>query len=286
MTVRDVKEAVLGYGFSRDLSDNDSLFYTSLNMAIRTVNRLRPRTGSCVIVHEPVRALVSYREVEHGGAGRSLEYREKAFSASVEVTGTGGLRVTGGTINGSETAAWSLEHGWIRLSVEGDDTGMIVLSFTGDYPFAVRNISFFDTAFPPKTEIFGGDVVDYDLSKLVNDFGRVSLPLYKDGVSTTPSDPRTRIVNERVLRVPVDDRGTYEVVYEREPPRFGWDDDEKDVWLDGDLAEILPLLVASYVWRDDEPEKSETYYRLYRAEAETIHKAPVINHYIDRGGWS
>ena len=285
MTVLDVKNAILAYGFSRDLADTDGLFYTSLNLALTAVNRLRPRTGSAVIVHEPVSAVAEWHDVTRRSGGELLSYRSLARSAVFEVTGTGGVRVTNGTIDGMGAASWSLQTGWTRFTVFGD--GEIILEFSGEYPYAVRNVAFYDTPFPNAIALFGGETVEYDLRRVVPDFGRATLPILCDGIPVTPSDPLLRLAHGYVLSVPKDARGTYEVIYERALPRYKDEDsDEEEIPLDGDLVDLLPLLVASYVWLDDEPEKAARYEALYRAATAEIRGVLKISHYIDRKFWT
>lgn len=285
MRVLDVKNAILAYGYSRDLADNDGLFYTALNLSLRAVNRLRPRTGSAVIVHEPISAVAEWRDVARRLGGEMLSYRADARSVVFEATGTGGVQVTNGTINGRDAAVWSLETGWTSFTAIGD--GEMVLTFSGEYPFAVRNVAFYDTPFPPSVALFGGETVEYDLAKIVPDFGMATLPILRDGIAVTVTDPHLRLLHGHVLCVPKDARGTYEVVYEKDIPRYADEDsDQEEIVLDGDLAELVPLLVASYVWLDDEPEKAARYEALYRAAAAEIRPTPKIAHYIERKGWA
>lgn len=195
MTVKEVKDAVKGYGYSLDLADNDALFYTVLNLAIREINRLRPRTGSIVIEHP--------------------------------------------------------EQG-VEEVIEG--------------------------------------VLEYDLSQKCQnlDFAAAVLPLLKNGVPTYPEDPRGMLLHGAKLRLPIAESGTYEVIYEKAPSRFKneEEDDAKRLPLDGDLCELVPLLVASYVWLDDEPDKAQHYGALYRTAKAEIRKHESIAHVIDRKGWS
>jgi hypothetical protein len=65
------------------------------------------------------------------------------------------------------------------------------------------------------------------------------------------------------------------------------EDDEID--LDEDICQILPLLVASYVWLDDEEEKSSVYRSLFYREAESISRfggdTSCCDSYFLDGGW-
>lgn len=279
MTVLEVKEAVLGYGYSRDLGGSDGLFYTSLNLAMQEVNRIRPALGTVVIVHEPAKAVASWPEVTLVTNEEPRVYTAVARSLVFEVSGNGGVTVTGATIDGSDMKSWNAGSGWMRFVATADSSKEIALTFSGDC-FYIRNVAAYAV---PAT--FTGEVVEYDLK--TNDFARATLPLYKDGVEFFPDDRRAMLIDGRYLRLPNSDRGTYEVRYEKTPQRFKDEDsDKEEILLDADLAELLPLLVASYVWRDDEPEKASAYYSLYSVASSRVRKPEKITHWVDRKGWT
>lgn len=280
MTVLEVKEAVLGYGYSRDLAGSDGLFYTALNLALQEVNRIRPAMGTVTIVHEPVKAIASWAEVSLNTRENPLSYTAVARSVVFEVSGHGGVTVTGATIDNSTVKSWNAGSGWMRFCAIADSVREISLQFDSQNYFHVRNVSFYDI---PAT--ITGDIVEYDLA--TDDFGMATLPIMRDGEEVYLSDARALLLDGRYLRLPRSERGTYEVRYEKRPQRFKDEDsDGEEIRLDADLAELVPLLVASYVWKDDEPEKATAYYSLYKTAASGIRKAPRITHYTDRKGWA
>lgn len=284
MKVIDVKNAVLGYGYSRDLADNDELFYTVLNLAMKEVNRIRPLTEMATIVHEPIKPLIADHPVKEKKPGEDLIIEGEGRSVVFEVSGSGGVDVDGGTIDGHPSATWTAQ-GWKRLIARGD--GRLRLTFSGESPYHVRNVAFYDVDITATSGRTVGEVTEYDLSSFVTSFAAPVLPIMKDGIPMNPSDPRTLIINGRLLRIPNLDKGTYEVECEVYPPRYvNEGDDEKNLPLDEDVAELVPLLVASYIWLDDEPEKSVRYKNLYDAAKREIRGSVKISHVIDRKGWS
>ena len=46
--------------------------------------------------------------------------------------------------------------------------------------------------------------------------------------------------------------------------------DDNVIDLDDELCSLLPVLIAAYVWIDDEPQKSEYYMSLYRERSNDI----------------
>ncbi len=285
MTVLEVKEAVLGYGFAPDLEENDVLFCTALNLAVKEINRIRPRTDTIVLVHEPVAPVYEMPDVTICHPGKEISLSCSARSAAFEVSGTGGVIVTGATINGNDRASWSANGGWVRLAAVSPTEGEIKLSFAGEDAFYIRNVAFFDIPLPPSS-ITGGDTVDYDLKAVAPSLARVVLPILKDGVPMLANDPKVILLHDYILRLPKDARGTYEIQYEPYPRRFGVYDDREEIPLDDDLSELVPLLVASFVWLEDDASKAARYDSLYRAAAANIEKRTTIPKWVDRTGWA
>ena len=284
MTVHEVKEAVLGYGFAPDLEENDSLFYTSLNLAIKEINRIRPRTDTLVLVHEPVAPVFESADVVLCQPGKEISFSCSARSATFEASGAGGVIVTGATINGSDRASWN-EVGWVRLTAVSPAEEEITLTFSGEAAFHIRNVAFFDMPLPP-SGIAGGDTVDYDLKSAAPSLARVVFPILKNGIPMRADDPRTILTHNHILRLPKAAHGTYEINYEPFPRRFGEYDDREEIPLDDDLSELVPLLVASLVWLEDDASKAARYDSLYRAAAANIRKQTKIPQWIDRTGWA
>ena len=71
-------------------------------------------------------------------------------------------------------------------------------------------------------------------------------------------------------------KGLFKVIYNRKPKSIEntgeASEDSTVIDLDEDLCALLPILVASYVWMDDEPEKAQYYLMLYRERAVDIER--------------
>lgn len=301
MTVNEVKEAVVGYGYSRDLAGNDSLFYTALNLAVKEVNRLRPRTETVTIVHEPIGEVAAYRDVAICKPGDPLRYTAVARSLSFEVSGNAAITVKGARLaNGATTAVCDVS-GWSRYTAIYTDEGLTeeerghiwveVKSNLDSKVCFVRNVYFFDVPYVPV--IPSGDIVEYDLRAMLDRFSAVSFPIMRDGVDLGGGD--VSLVGGYKLRIPKGERGTYEVNCEVYPKRVAFNaegdtdllgEDSTVIELDEDLAELLPLLVASYLWMDDEPEKAAAYEARYARAAQHIRPVERTVRVIDRKGWA
>ncbi len=90
------------------------------------------------------------------------------------------------------------------------------------------------------------------------------------GVRALCEDEDFIICANKDILVSADISGDLRIVYYACPRKIKNDDEEEEIDLDEDICQILPLLVASYVWLEDETEKAVSYKNLFFAEAREI----------------
>lgn len=282
MTVDNVKTAVIAYGFNPDLDDNDQLFIEALNASIQEIQALRPTTGTIEIVNEPHKPIYSVTDVTE--IVEDMSFAAMARSAVFEVDGSGQVTVTAKeatvTIDGANTstAAWDAKSGWKRIEVRASAYAEITIAFSG--VFHMRNMEFYEYPVPPTAHIKCGDYIDYNLADLAPDFGAISYIL-RDGFAYNGGSTY-RILNNDILRLPTEDRGTFEVVYTKRINRVT----VGNIPLRHDVLAILPILVASFVWLDDSPEKAQYYRALFERRIATVPTDRYVTNIRDTKGWS
>lgn len=97
------------------------------------------------------------------------------------------------------------------------------------------------------------------------------------------------VLDRGTVFLPCDTAGLYRIRYFKKLRRLTNDDEEAEIDLDEDICQILPLLVASYVWLEDEEEKAEKYKALFYSEAARIEgftKKSRYDAYNLDEGWS
>ena len=92
------------------------------------------------------------------------------------------------------------------------------------------------------------------------------------------------------LLIPASAKGVFNICYNRKPKALDSADSEmvEIIDLPDELCAILPNLIASYIWVDDEPEKAQYYLSLYREQvAEIMQKEKVMRPVVYRNvtGW-
>lgn len=279
MTVSDVKNAIIGYGFATDLDDNDALFYTALNLALREVNAVRPLVTAATLLHLPYAPVAQYDRVQEYTPASALSFTAVARSSVFEVSGAGQVRVTcdGATI---KQESWSGISGWKRVAVSSEIAGEMTVEFHGDSPYYIRAIAFYSQYTPPSAFTKNGDV-EYDLKAVFKDYSALS-EIMLSGMPTHDF----ALIDGHLLRLPADKTGTYDIVYEVVMPRYTADNDSDTVPLDDDVIDLLPLRVAAYVWISDADGLGKTYLALYREAANNIKPKKKSVRYLDTRGWT
>ena len=109
-----------------------------------------------------------------------------------------------------------------------------------------------------------------DLCAECHDFLRLMPSAVLYGAQLLKEDEDFIIADAHTILLFADRAGTYRIRYYKRLRRIIGDDEGMELELDEDICQILPLLVASYVWLEDEEEKAEKYKSLFYAEASMI----------------
>lgn len=285
MRVQELYEQVAGLGFEKSLEDED-WFYQAANRALLQVNYLRPAISSYVINHKPMKNLIdgSFTPVERS---EDLIYEAtdaKAYYFQADGIGTLFIErfdnnskswVIIDAVELSGTKRFSTYFGFIR---DGRKfiTGQVRLRFTGDYLYSVKCVAMYQ-------HVYSDDVADipayeaytrYDMTTLVDDFLTLSTPPITEDEEYERLSGDYDVEGGRVILLPYSVTGCFKVLYNRRPRELinngSAQDDESLLDLDDELCSLIPVLIASYIWLEDEPDRAQYYYSQYQARAGEI----------------
>lgn len=304
MQVSELYKSVAQLGFEDSLEEDDRFFYAA-NRALLQVCKLKPAVSHYVLNHRPLKNQLSADtfvpierasdlsfEAESSKAyyfeadGNGVAYIEKYVAESDVWAVISSVMLT-------SSGAFVAYKGFVKDGTEFID-GRIRLRFSGEYVYSVRNVALYAAlrsnniddipAFEPFTR--------YDIKALVSDFMALCCPPIQENDEGEVLNQSYRTEGNSVLLFPYDKKGAYKVLYERMPTPLENDgaasEDETEIDLDEELCSLLPILVAAYVWVDDEPSKSEYYLALYRERAADIERRKVNNtpvRYRNTNGW-
>lgn len=294
MTVAELYKQVAQLGFEVSLEDDDR-FYFAANRALLQVNEIRPAISYYLINHKPLKNLLTDSSFAPVEKDEELQYpAEGAKSYYFEADGNGIVYVEKYTPDGwavidtvplTSTRKFVAYRGFIKEA--GEFVGDLVrLRFSGEFVYFVKNVAMYD-------KLYSDDEADipayepftrYDINELTDDFLALCCPPIKEDGGNTIINQEYGVEGNSVILLPYNHNGLFKVLYKRRPAPIinsGEMDDETEIDLDVELCALLPVLIAAYVWIDDEPQKSEYYKFLYNEQAAEIERrgkdtSPVI----------
>jgi ribosomal protein L24E len=189
------------------------------------------------------------------------------------------------------TAAFEKRKGHIKP--DGAFTNEPVrLRFIGNYDYSVRSVALFDKVYSSDEEKSPelSEYVRYDLNVMCHGFiGLADNPLLPGYERLTG---KYFLEDGGVLLVPREYCEDLKIKYKRAPARLVWKEapteDDTEIELDAELSELVPILMAAYIWADEGDGKYAFYLELYReraAEIERRQKSRAPAEYKITGGW-
>lgn len=286
MTVSELYRSVAQLGFE-DTLEEDSRFFYAANRALLQISAIRPATSVYVINHQPME-----NKVKESAFTPIEKTDELCFEATdvksyyFEADGEGeayiellidGKWVYNGSIKLSSKRKFVPYAGFIKYE-NAFTNKRVRIRFVGPYLYSVRNVAMY-------SHIYSEDVKDipayeaysrYDISTLTSDFLSLASPPIRDDGGAERLNQGYDVENGRTILLPYNDRGLYKVIYNRRPAAIvdsgDITEDLTPIDIDEDLCALMPLLIASFVWVEDEPEMAQYYLSLYRERAVEIER--------------
>jgi hypothetical protein len=177
-----------------------------------------------------------------------------------------------------------------KASFDNDNDEDVSISFNSEYPFNIRNICFYKEKFldvPMYREY-----LKFNLKELIPDFYQIS---ETDIYLETDTEPRYLAASnyyqeaDNTLVIPRADEGVYTVYYKAYPGEITLNTpDDYEMALDPEVAAILPLYMASQLYKDDDLGTSTVYRNEWEVAFERLTKsvsAPSSEHFTSVSGW-
>lgn len=283
MTVAELYSEVAHLGFEASLEDACG-FYAAVRRATLQVAALRPTVRHLVIEHFPPENLLPKSAEEAQALGSPAVFEaEGARAFSLEAAGRGSLRVehreegtwlTVGILD-IECKAPKVFRAFIKNGGEFL-TGRVRLHLLPDGAVFVKNVAMYAFVYGNELDDIPplSPYVSYDMKLLCEDFLAFAAPPVSLKAGEAPLSDGYLFEGASILALSRERHGSYRVAYRSKPSELAITEapekDEAEIELDEELAALLPLLVAAYVWADYEPEKAQYYLALYRERAAYI----------------
>lgn len=221
------------------------------------------------------------------GDGKDVITTEDVSSSSAEVTfdtktytAIRGIIMYNGAFIDSLMKSDDIER-FEKKEINEYYTGDVEIRFFGDFDYTIRNLALYDRVYSIDESDIAPyrNLVPYKITRYVNDFERFdSSPINLE--SGNYLNTEYSIEDRETILLPLERQGAYTINYihavekmpnNAEPTNEGATSRLK-LDLDDDLVELMPNLVAAYVWLDDESEKAQYYLNLYMQRAAQIQK--------------
>jgi hypothetical protein len=156
--------------------------------------------------------------------------------------------------------------------------GKVTITFSSDYPYKVKNAAIYAETFPTINGIDMvpeyGEYVKYDLKELAPSFYNVfGNTIVYEGESSKVYLNTTDYYKEsdHILVLPKDKPGMYTVYYNAYPGLITLEtEDDYVLEVDKEVAALLPLYIASQLYKDDDNGIATTYRNEFEVGLEAL----------------
>ena len=278
MTLNELQKEVAALGFEGEVA-MDELFIGAVNRSLKQIyiERAKERTMS-LNCQRPSYQILSGKFTHSGNS--SEVYNGKCRAFSFRSYGKGEMILKDGF--GERKYTFDGQNVLTRDFIKGEAT----LTFLGDFCYTVYNLALYS------------EIVSDKLTDIIDSFSGYEFNgrEYDENFLAFTSYPRDEmgyvIMNATIdgehLKISADYRGIAKITYKYTPPKLTLDDGERTVDVPKECEHLLPLLVASYVWLDDDGAKSQYYLNLFRdgmGAVKYYNRESIANEY-HTNGWA
>jgi len=159
--------------------------------------------------------------------------------------------------------------------LDNTNNASATLTFSSDKPYAVKNVALYEAKYDEDTEVPAyAEKIRYKVNDIVEDFYSVN-SIYFEGEN--PRYVKTDEVYQEGDKVLVFDRdvaGNYIIYYNALPATItAGTDDDYELPLDREVAAILPLYMASQLYKDDDIGVATSYRNEWEIAFERLQNA-------------
>lgn len=179
-----------------------------------------------------------------------------------------------------------------KANIENTNKAKVKLVFRSDYPMALKNVAMYTATWETDEEVQPyGEKVKYKLKELTPDFYMLNTTeIYFEGNSI----PYTQTQNywqegNTVLVLDREEIGNYTIYYKAYPEQITSDTpDDYELPIDEEVAVLLPLYMASQLYKDDDNALATTYRNEFEVAFERLRNkanTPSAGEFISKTGW-
>ncbi len=251
-------------------------------------------TKSITIVHNPVENLISEEEasrIKSVQSGTITYEGEGARSYYFEATGKGTATISN---EDGDLASIEIDSKSDFMSYRGllANEGTVTLTFESDYPMSVRNVALYLATYETEDEVPAfSKRYYYNMDELTEDFYEIDPQgIYFEGdYDTYLNTSEFYQEGTHTLILPRGDVGSYTVYYHAYPPVLDATTEETyEMPLDTEVLAILPLYMASQLYKDDDNGIATSYRNEFEVAFERLRNSAnryAKEEFTSESGW-
>lgn len=180
-----------------------------------------------------------------------------------------------------------------RGLIENPDDEEVTITFTSVYPSNIKNIALYSASFAePKDVQPFEEFIHYNLTDLAEDFYQLdSGEIYYEGEDKPRYIAASNYYQEadKVLVLKRSMPGTYTIYYKKYPQSITWEtEDDYELILDPEVATLVPLYMASQLYKDDDNAIATVYRNEFEVAFERLTQlaeVPRKEEFVSESGW-
>lgn len=298
MKWKDIKLATLQKMFAADgntipTDESTTDYLAGMPQVCNEALSILSRVGKFIIksveiAHNPIPSMIDTKGSDLLLTSTFHVSVDNAKSFYFEFSGTGEFEMyVDGELSGKETLDSERSYSARRGMLEGKNIEFV---FTPTYPFRIRNLAFYPCAFKDEKSIPEyRNKVHYDLLELAEDFYRIDSIIHEDDSRYIQSN-EYYLEGNRYLVLDRDMSGSYTVYYKAYPPEITINTlDDYEFPVDKEIAVLIPLYMASELYKDDDLSIATGYRNEFEVELERLSdaslQAPSAEEFESESGW-
>lgn len=279
MTINQLLKETYALGFE-DTGEADGGFFFSAARAQRQIfSELAGEVRRSIVISAPS---VTYHNEEYLHApDERREFRFKGFSFSFKFSGRGNMIIE--DKSSRRSVGFRGESGVVREIFDRECS----VTFYGEFSFLIKDLAAFGSnhGYNEADVPVISEYTEHKLTSVLLDYSRPAKPVTdKNG---KPIEGAHTVGDS--LYLPFGYSGEVLVTYKPQPKPISTSDLSEEIDIPPSLEHLLPILTASYLWLDDDPEKAEYYAAIYRSEAARLtvtSRHSVSGEFSDVTGWA
>lgn len=149
--------------------------------------------------------------------------------------------------------------------------------YTYDYEYVTGNVESIP-AFGP--------IVKYDLRALISDFYTIDSIYYEDGVNVPINQSEYTIQGDKILTIDINKIGNFTIYYQAYPQKITATTSDSTIIVgDPEVIILLPLYIASELYKDDDLSLAVSYRNQFEVGLENLYPANNQATFISTSGW-